>query len=167
MTVEPLDGRAIIMRMIPVVNAGPFRRFAMGIDVPGGMDIPASAAEAAGTEPIEIDRELADTTKVAIIRIAEAAAEDKGVALEPCWRVLRVAKWARVSALRRKLEAFLDSTEEALVITEPEFKLADEILACSLQIEEGEGESLKRTLETVGIVIGIAGGIAALVTTIF
>lgn len=145
------------MSMLSAINAR------QGPIYPFGLGVPADDA----LEPIEIDRQLADTAKVSILRIAEAAEKDQGVALEPCWRVLRIAKWGRVSALRTKLEAFLNSREEELVISEAEFKLTDEVLACALQIEEGEEASLKKTLETVGIVIGIAGGLATLIATVF
>lgn len=125
------------------------------------------AQEEPEAEPIEIDRPLADTVKVGILKIAEAAAADRGVALEPCWRVLRVAKWPRVMALKRKLDAFMATAEESLVITEAEFNLADEVLNCAVELEEGERASLESTLRTVGIVIGIVGGVATLVATVF
>ena len=141
--------------MFTVVNlAGPISPFTLG-------------QEEAAPEPIEVDRVLAETTRNAIASIEKAAAEDKGVTLEPCWRVLRVAKWPKIVSLRNRLVAFLATNNQTLVISEPEFNLMDEVLACSVNLERGEQASLKSTLEIAGIVVGIAGGIAALVAAVF
>jgi hypothetical protein len=150
--------------MIAVVNPrARYSPFGLG-QVPAVALAPAAAP---APEPIEIDRMLADTTVAAIAGIDAAAKQDKGVTLEPCWRVLRVAKWGRILALRAKLAGFLASPSENFAISEDEFKLMDDVLACAVTLEAGENAELKGNLELAGIVIGIAGGLAALVATLF
>lgn len=145
--------------MIPLLNArAPFNPSRLG------QVQPIQPIQPAAPDPIEIDRALAETTRDAVAQIDRAAADDKGATLEPCWRVLRVAKWGRVLALRAKLAAFLASPSASLAISEDEFKLMDEVLACAVTLQEGDAASLKKTLEIASIVVGIAGGLALIVS---
>jgi hypothetical protein len=112
---------------------------------------------------LEIDRPLADAAKVALIRLFEAAATDPDVALEPCWRKLRVSKWEPVLALQGKLETFLGSTAEVVAISQAEFELLDEILACAFTVLKGEEVEFQETLGRTATFVGIAGGLAALI----
>lgn len=159
MMVERSGNEVIIKPMLAILNApAPLSPFGLGAETEGIIE---------ELPPIQIDQDLAETMLSSVARIDQAASEDAGAALEPCWRVLRIAKWGRISLLQRRLRAFLASNTESLVISENEFKLMDEVLACALTLSEGAEEEFRSTLETVGIVIGIAGGLATLVVTVF
>lgn len=117
-------------------------------------------------ELLEVDRMLADAGKVAILHLGSERIDSKEVGLTPCWRTLRVRKWPLVSALQAKLAGFLDTADQALHIPEAEFSLLEEVLTCDAAIERLKEEESGRTIVNVGGLVGIAGGMAALLALV-
>ena len=141
----------------PVVNAnlGAFSPFVLGQE-----------AEPEVVETLEISRGFADSVRVAILRLAEAPESDQSVTLEKCWRDLTVRKRVEVQQLLTRMTLFLDTTEETMIVNVEEYVLLEEVFGCVAVIVEGAEIGKGETLETVAAVVGIAGGLAALIALV-
>lgn len=111
---------------------------------------------------VAIDRTVADGAKLAVDLLDEAGVEDPAIAFADCWRTLRVRKWKEVTDLRNRLASFLDSTNEDLLLTPPEYELLEEVLTCAGEMVRSKREETAESIGRVGVVVGILGGVAAL-----
>ncbi len=146
----------------PVVNAIPWgiSQFALGQEVEPHEHPPAEP------ESLEISRSFADSVRVAILRLAEASQSDPSVTREQCWRDVTIRKREVVQHLLTRITLFLDTTEETLTVNGEEYALIEEAFGCVEEIVEWASVGTGETLETVATVVGIAGGLAALIALV-
>lgn len=84
-------------------------------------------------------------------------------ALEDCWRDLRVEEWEALGALRQRLGAFVQGSEQAIALSREEYAILEALLDCRGALVEEEAAGAGERITRTAALVAIAGGMAALV----
>jgi hypothetical protein len=113
--------------------------------------------------PISITRDLAEIVNESIRVLVFDPGSPEVYTREACWRDLRSRRWGHVEALRRQMTTFLATQDKELQVSDSEWELIESVVECVEAIGSLEKAGTTSTLETAGAVVGVIGGLAALV----
>lgn len=117
-------------------------------------------------EPITINRDLADALKVSILSLLHDTTDPRIYTKAACWRDLRSRQWPHIVALQNRIESFLATKDEELTVTDAEWSLAEHVIECVETIGSLQQKNTMSTLTMVGTLVGVAGGVATLVSVL-
>jgi len=112
---------------------------------------------------VELDRASAQYGDTVIHLLRSLPESDLEVVATACWRELMLVNRDQVNRLSTRLVAFLDSDAVTLPLPPAEYQVFDRVLACGHEIEECEDTEQGEGIQHVAAVIGILGGLAALI----
>lgn len=112
---------------------------------------------------ITITRDLAEALQESIQTLVNDPGDPEIYTREACWRDIRSRRWSQVVALQNRIGLFLASPNEEMPVSDVEWSLIESVIECVEAIGSLAHESTTSTLNTVGALIGVAGGIATLV----
>lgn len=117
-------------------------------------------------ELIDVDRQLADAVKVAIITLIQNPGKQEIYTQEACWRDLRSRRASQVTYLQNKLSDFLNTSEQSIKVTSEEWTLMDDVISCVEKLSADVEAKTKSTISTVGAVIGVVGGLVTIIAAV-
>lgn len=117
-------------------------------------------------ELIDVDRELADAVKVAIITLIQNPGKQEIYTHEACWRDLRSRRASQVTLLQAKLAKFLNTSEQAVKVTAAEWSLMDDVIACVEKLSASMEAETQSTISTLGGVVAVVGGLVTIVAAV-
>lgn len=125
--------------------------------------LPSARLGQAELEQITITRELALAVSDAVRTLTQNPGDPEVYTKEACWRDLRSRRWSHITALQNRISNFLATQEPEIAVTDTEWSLIESIIECVESISSLSHQSTESTLKTVGMLIGVAGGLATLV----
>lgn len=128
----------------------------------GQATVTAGAAADPGSG-VQLDRALAEYGLSVIQILTSAQVSTPEVVSVPCWRKLLVLRRAEVEQLQDLLVSFLESDTPHFMLPPAKYDVFDEVIACEAEIADAASEEKSASVESIATVIGILGGIAALV----
>lgn len=117
-------------------------------------------------ELIDVDRQLADAVKVAIITLIQNPGKQEIYTKEACWRDLRSRRASQVAFLQTKLSNFLNTSEKSIQVSVAEWALMDDVISCVEKLSADVEAKTKSTISTVGAVIGVVGGLVTIIAAV-
>lgn len=117
-------------------------------------------------EPITVTRDLADALKASIQSLLHDTTDPKIYTKAACWRDLRSRQWPHITALQNKVDNFLATKEAEMAVSDAEWSLIENVIACVETIGSIQQQSTLSTLTLVGTLVGVAGGVATLVSVL-
>lgn len=117
-------------------------------------------------ELIDVDRELADAVKVAIITLIQNPGKPEIYTHEACWRDLRSRRASQVTLLQTKITDFLNTSEKSIKVNAAEWALMDDVIACVEELSADIEAKTQSTISTLGGVVGVIGGLVAIIAAL-